>query len=149
MIKLLIFVLVLAFVGPVWAGSWGQGPGRGMNYGLDPCADQESDLNPEQASRMKVVQSNYQESIQPLQMELRDKRIELRMCEPGKGKETVRTTQIRNQVRKLHEKIQEIWLSYKMECRAILTPEQLDRLNAIQGGRGPRPGMGRMGWGDQ
>ena len=148
-IKLLISVLVLAFVSPVWAGSWGQGPGRGMNYGLGPCADTELDLIPEQASRMKAVQSDYQKNLRPLQMELMDKRAELKMCEPGKDKETVRTAQLRHQVRELYERIQEIWLSYKMECRALLTPEQLDRLNSAKGGGGPRPGMGRMGWGDQ
>jgi hypothetical protein len=148
-IKLLICVLVLAFVSPVWAGSWGQGAGRGMNYGLGSCADPELELIPEQASRMKAVQSDFQKSLRPLQMELMDKRAELRMCEPGKGKETGRTTQLRHQVRELHEKIQEIWLSYKMECRSILTLEQLDRLNSGKGGGGARPGMGRMGWGDQ
>ena len=148
-IKLLIYVLVLVFVSPVWAGSWGQGQGRGMNYGLGSCADPELDLSSEQSSRMKFVQSDFQKSLRPLQMELRDKRIDLRMCEPGKGKETVRTTQLRDQVRDLHEKIHEIWLRYKMECRAILTPEQLDRLNSAKGGEGPLPGMGRMGWGGQ
>ena len=149
MIKLLIYVLVLAFVSPVWAGSWGQGPGRGMNYGLGPCADTELDLIPEQASRMKAVQSDYQKNLRPLRMELMDKRAELKMCEPEKGKETVRTTQLRDQVRELHEQIREIWLRYKMECRAILTPEQLDRLNSVKGSGGPRSGMGRMGWADQ
>ena len=148
-IKLLIYVLVLAFVSPVWAGSWGQGPGRGMNYGLGPCADTELDLSWEQASRMKAMQSDFQKNIRPLQIELTDKRAELRMCEPGRGKEMVRTSQLRHQVREIQEKIQEIWLSYKMECRALLTPEQLDRLNSAKGGGGPRPGMGRMGWGDQ
>jgi Spy/CpxP family protein refolding chaperone len=148
-IKLLIYVLVLAFVSPVWAGSWGQGPGRGMNYGLGPCADTELDLIPEQASRMKAVQSDYQKNLRPLRMELMDKRAELKMCEPEKGKETVRTTQLRDQVRELHEQIREIWLRYKMECRAILTPEQLDRLNSVKGSGGPRSGMGRMGWADQ
>jgi hypothetical protein len=149
MIKPLIYALVLAFVSPVWAGSWGQGPGRGMGYGLNPCADTELDLSSEQASRLKVVQSDFQKSLRPLQMELLDKRTELKVCEPGKGKETVRTAQLRNRVRELHEKIGEIWLSYKMECRAILTPEQLGRLSSVQGGQGPRPGMGRMGWGGQ
>jgi Spy/CpxP family protein refolding chaperone len=149
MIKLLIFVLVLAFVSPVWAGSWGQGPGRGMNYGLGPCADTELDLIPEQASRMKALQSDYQKNLRPLRMELMDKRAELKMCELGKGKETVRTAQLRNRIRELHEKIGEIWLSYKMECRAILTPEQLGRLSSVQGGQGPWQGKGRMGWGGQ
>ena len=146
-IKLSICVLVLAFVSPVWAGSWGQGPGRGMNYGLGPCDDPELDLNPEQASRMKVVQSDYQKGIRPLQMELLDKRTELKMCEPGKVKETVRAAQLRNQVRELHEQIREIWLRYKMECRALLTPELLERINSVEGGGGLRPGMGRKGWG--
>ena len=86
MIKLLIYVLVLAFVSPVWAGSWGQGLGRGMGYGLGPCADPDLNLSPEQASRMKVIQSDYQKSIRPLQMEFQDKRIELKMCEPGREK---------------------------------------------------------------
>jgi Spy/CpxP family protein refolding chaperone len=149
MIKLLIYVLVLAFVSPVWAGSWGQGLGRGMGYGLGSCADPDLDLSPEQASRMKVVQSKYQKSLRTLQMEFQEKRIELKMCEPGKGKDTARTTQLRDQVRELQEKIREIWLAYKMECRAILTSEQLDRLNSAKGGGGPRPGMGRMGWGNQ
>ncbi len=148
-IKLLIYVLALAFVSPVWAGSWGQGAGRGMNYDLGPCADLELDLSSEQSSRMKVVQSDFQKSLRPLQMELRVKRIELRICEPGKGKETSRITQLRNQVRELHEQIREIWLRYKMECRAILTPEQLDGISSIQGGGGPRPGIGRMGRGDR
>ena len=143
MIKLLIYLLVLAFVSPVWAGSWGQGPGRGMIYGLGPCADLDLDLSPDQASRMKAIQSDYQKSVRPLRMELLDKRTELRICEPGKGKETVRTTQLRDQLRELQEKIREIWLRYKMECRAFLSPEQLDRLSSAKGGGGPRPGMGR------
>ena len=146
-IKLLIYVLVLAFVSPVWAGSWGQGPGRGMGYGLGPGTYTELDLSSEQAYRMKVIQSDFQKSLRPLQMELLDNRTELKVCEPGKGKETVRTVQLRNRIQELHEKIGEIWLSYKMECRAILTPEQLDRLSSVQGGRGPWPGKGRMGWG--
>ena len=149
MIKLFILVLVLAFVSPIWAGSWGQGPGRGMNHGLGSCADPELDLSPEQTSRMKVIQSNYLEGIRPLQMELRDKRTELKMCEPGKGKETVRTSQLRNRVRELHEQIREIWVRYKMECRTILTPEQLDRLNSVQGGEKSRFRMGRTGWGEE
>jgi len=149
MIKVFLLVFALGFVNPVWASSWGQGPGRGMGYGLGSCADTELDLSSEQASRMKVVQSDFQRSLRPLQMELLDKRTELKVCEPGKGKETVRTSQLRHQVRELHEKIQEIWLAYKMECRALLIPEQLDRLNSAKGGGGPRPGMGRMGWGDQ
>ena len=147
MIKPLICVLVLAFVSPVWAGSWGQGLGRGMNYGLGSCADPELDLSPEQASRMKALQSDYQKSLRPLQMELPDTRTELKMCEPGK--ETVRTTQLRNKVQEIHQQIREISLRYKMDCRAILTPEQLDRLNSAKGPAGLRPGMGRMGWGDR
>jgi len=147
--KLLIYVLVLAFVSPVWAGSWGQGAGRGINYGFGPCADTELNLSPEQSSRLKTVQSEYQKSIRPLKMELQDNKTELRICETGKGKEMARTTQLQNRVRELHEKIQEIWLSYKVECRALLTPEQLDRLNSAKGGGRTRPGMGRMDWGDR
>ncbi len=60
-IKLLICVLVLAFVSPVWAGSWGQGPGRRMNYGLGPCADLELDLSSEQSSRMKADTVRFSE----------------------------------------------------------------------------------------
>ena len=111
MINLLIVVLVLAFVSPVWAGFWGQGPGRGMNYGLGPCADTELDLSSEQASRMKAVQSDFQKNLRPLQIELKEKRTELKVCEPGKGNETVRTSQLRDQVRELQEKIREIWLA--------------------------------------
>ena len=86
MIQLLILIIALVFVSPVWAGPWGQGPGRGMHYGLGPCADPELNLSPEQASRMKALQSDYQKNLRPLRMELMDKRAELRIGEPGNGK---------------------------------------------------------------
>lgn len=143
--KISLIVIALAFVNPVWAGSWGLGGPRGMGYGLGPCADTELDLTAEQASRLKIVQSDYLRSVRPMQMELRDKKAELRICEPNKGNETAMIAQLRDRVRELQQQIREIWLAYKMECRAILTPEQLDRLNSGQDGGGPRSGMGRMG----
>lgn len=133
----------MALGSPALAGSWGRGLGRGMGYGLGPCADTELNLAPDQALKLKAIQSDYLKSIRPLQMELLDKKAELRICEPGMGREAVRAAQLRKRVQEIDEKIREARLRYKMECRALLSPEQLDRLDALKGSGGP-PGMGRM-----
>jgi hypothetical protein len=145
----LLFFMALTLAGPGWAGSWGQGLGRGSGYGLGPCADTELNLSPEQASRLKAVQSEYLKAIRLLQVEITDRKNELRLCEPGRGKETVRTSQLRQLVRERQGQIREIWVRYKMECQSILTPEQLEQIHSIEGSRGPRPGLGRLGWGER
>ena len=139
----LIIVMVVALGSPALAGSWARGMGRGMGYGLGHCTDSELNLTPDQASKLKALQSEYLKSIRPFQMELLDKRAELRICEPGMGREAVRAAQLRRRVQEIDEKIREAWLRYKMECRALLTLDQLDRLDALKG-TGGSPGMGRM-----
>jgi hypothetical protein len=147
--KIYLLFLALSLAGPVWAGSWGQGLGRGMGYGLGHCADPELELSPEQASRLKVVQSEYLKRIRPHQEEITGLKNELRLCKPGRSEETVKASQLRQQIRELQGQIREIWVRYKMECQAILTPEQLEQVHSVEGSRGPRPGLGPMGWGER
>ena len=126
----LIIALLTALGNPALADSWGKGLGRGMGYGLGPCAGTELNLAPGQAAKVKAVQSQYLEAVRPLQRELRIKREELRVCEPGRVREEVRAAQLRREAQEIHEKIREAWFRYKMDCRALLTPEQLDRLDS-------------------
>jgi Spy/CpxP family protein refolding chaperone len=145
----LIVALLLVLGNPAFADSWGKGLGRGMGYGLGPCVDTELNLAPDQAAKVKAVQSQYLEAVRPLQRELRVKREELRVCEPGRVREEVRAAQLRREAKGIREKIREAWLRYKMDCRALLTPEQLDQLDSPKGSGMPRPGLGRMGFGEQ
>jgi hypothetical protein len=126
--SLIIIILLIAMGDTTFAGSWGLGPGRGMGYGLGPCARVELNLTPDQATRLQTLQSEYLERVKPLRKELMVKGAELKVCESEQRMETGRVAQLQKEVRGLHERLHEKWLRYKMKCRDLLTLEQLEQL---------------------
>ena len=149
--KILLIMVMMILSGPaVFAEMRGPGMGMGMGmrygYGLGACGDPELHLSPDQAEKVSRLQHHYLEEVRQLQRQLMLKRAELKVMDSSLAEDTTRLDRKRLEIQELREKIQKIWLNYKMDCRALLTSEQLEQLGPIENGRRHRPGID---WGNR
>jgi Spy/CpxP family protein refolding chaperone len=139
---ILIMILMILFVSPAMAEMRGSGRGMGMRYGYGPgrCADPELNLSPDQSQKVNRLQQGYLTKIRQLQREEMLKRAEWRLLSARGSDETSKLNRSQQEIQAIREKIRETWVNYKMECRTLLTPEQLEQLGTMEKGRWPGPG---------
>ena len=141
---LLVMVMVILSGPPVFAELRGPGMGMGMRYGygLGGCGDPELHLSPDQVEKVRRLQRHYLEEVRLLQRKFMLKRAELGMLNSGNSEEAPVVNRRQQEIQAIREKIRETWITYKIECRALLTSEQLEQLGSMERRPGHRHGMG-------
>lgn len=141
-IVMALFVLAL-FASAAMAGpGYGRGMGYGTGYGISPV----SNLTPEQASKIQVIQQANLKDIAPLQQQLLTKKMELRTAWLSQNPDQAKINVLQKDILALNAKIQEKSTNAKLEMRKVLTPEQQAQLSFYGYGTGYGKGkMARMG----
>jgi len=144
LIVLVMAVAVMFCVSLVWAGPpWGWGHGMGPGYGWS-CYDASNlNLTEEQSVKLRTLQAKYLKEITPLQNKMISLRSEVRLlwnvASPDRDKILAKQKELSELLGQLGEKA----TGYRLDYRAVLTPEQQSRLPAF----GPGMGRGRgPGW---
>lgn len=104
-------------------------------------------LNPtkEQATRMQDIKDRYQTGIRDLRSQLFMKRIEMRrLCsDPTMDQSALMAKE--KELNVLRQRFSEKRTQMRMEWRSILTPEQIQKLDAMTMGREPARDRGKGG----
>ena len=144
--KLIVLALAMAVIlcgSLALAGPRGWGQGMGPGYGRSAYGPSNLNLTEEQSGKLQTLRENYLKEITPLQNQMISLRSEMRLlwnvASPDREKITAKQKEISELQRQLDEKA----VQYRLDCNAMLTPEQLSKMAAFG------PGMGRgygSGW---
>ena len=140
---------------PVPAGTTVQAPmARGMQAmqgtqgmpGMQGMAAMMPDLTPDQQDKMDAIRAAHLKEMMPLRTDLQLKEIELealwRADEPDAKKIVAKVKEIGD----IREKMEVVRINHMLDCRKLMTPEQLKAMKKMGMGRGMRGMMrGQMG----
>ena len=137
-----IFVLVIASSAGAFhhKGMKGQ-PGNKSRSDIT----QSLNLSDEQVTKFKDIRTKNFEQTKEIRTEIFNKNAELDMLWNQINPDAQAIKNKRNEVRELEKQLNEMSVDFRLECRKILTPEQLNRCLAEgKGGFGMKkgPGMG-------
>lgn len=110
----------------------GMGPGNGAGYGMANI-----NLTEEQSAKLQSMREDYLKDVSPLQNRLFGLRSELRLLWNAVEPERDKITAKQKELSELQSQLQEKTTAYRLDCRAMLTPEQQSQMAAAG------PGMGR------
>jgi Spy/CpxP family protein refolding chaperone len=131
-------IMILALAAAAYAGpGWGWG-GR---HGMGPVW---KDLTPEQQTKAKELRLQFLKKIEPLVTELRHNRIEMMELASKPKPDDQAVEKKREEIWALQDKIRNEHRAMGKEFRALLTPEQKQKLGerGFGGGWGFGPGRG-------
>lgn len=148
-VMVLAVALVMALAVPALAFGPGGGPGWG-NCGYGGLGRMAAlNLTPEQQDKMFQIMNKNQAELSQMRYDLMKKRLDARtlFADPKADEATITAKQ--KEIITLQDKLREKMLQVRLEQRKVLTPEQLQKLNAIGygPGRGYGRGFGRGGYG--
>jgi Spy/CpxP family protein refolding chaperone len=123
-----------AFGGP-WGGMQG-GPGCGMN----PCFGSNMNLTDAQKAQLQPKHDSFMTEMSPLRDELFSKKMELREMWKKANPSQAEISAKQQEIRAIQTQMQEKATEYQLECRQMLTPEQLEKMNTTLGSCGGRGG---------
>ena len=121
----------------------GAGYGLGRGYGMGPCTASNLDLTAEQSAKLQSVRETYLKDITPLQNQLFSKRAEFRLLWAETNPDRDKIFAKQKEILEIQKQLGEKATQYRLDCRAMLTPEQQSKMAAFG------PGMGRgngSGW---
>ncbi len=131
----ILFCGSLALAGP---RGWGHrmGPGTGNGYGISNL-----NLTEAQSAKLQSLRENYLAAITPLQNRMFALRSELRLLWNAAAPDREKITAKQKEISAVESQMEEKATTYRLDCRAVLTPEQQSQMAAA----GPQMGRG-YGW---
>nr|WP_320017045.1 Spy/CpxP family protein refolding chaperone [uncultured Desulfobacter sp.] len=131
--NLITLILLAGSQAMAWPGSGHSGAGPGNGYA---CNRADLDLTPEQSVQLLKLRTVFIKAVTPFQNQMITLRSELQMlwnaAQPDKEKIFAKEKEMSD----LRGKISEIRTTYQLDCRAVLTPEQLTRTRLAEKGHG-------------
>lgn len=118
------------------AGPWGPGMG--------PRAALLLELTPDQSAELQALDEAHWKEVAPLRNELLAKREELRQLMAVSESDRAAVLAKQREIHEVQGRIRELGVQHQLDRRALLTPEQQQKL-ADLGGPGYRGGRGRDG----
>jgi len=128
----MMFTGSLALAGP---RGWGQGMGPGYCWTNDAAAS--LNLTEEQSGKLQTMRENYFREITPLRNEMLSVGSELRLLWSNAGPDREKILTKQRELSNLQTQLDEKAALYRLDCRALLTPEQQSNMASFG------PGMGR------
>lgn len=116
-----VLVMTMAFVlsaSLALAGPGGWGGGMGPGYGWYPYA---ASPTPEQSEEVRVRQEAYLKEITPLQNDLFNKKMELRILWAQANPDQKKIMAKQREINELQQELQEIATQHQFEIRKILS----------------------------
>jgi len=136
-------VMALLAAASVYAGQGGMGSGPGMGKG----AAMWGDLSKEQQAQVATLRVEFMKKIHPLRTEMGQKRIELtELASKEKPDEQV-IQKKREEMWALQDAMRNERRAMTTKFRALLTPEQREKIGPMGAGMGFGGGIGRCGFG--
>jgi periplasmic protein CpxP/Spy len=135
--KVIWSVMVLLFVSAVATTAFASGCGRGPGYG--PCPEggfqgpAGLDLTAEQMQKIKQIREMQWREMRPLQKQTFAKRDEIRKLwlEPNPDQAKIMAAQ--KEMQSLRDQIEDKTTAFYLEASKILTPEQKDKIQYLDG----------------
>lgn len=132
------FIILTGSQAMAWPGSGHSGTGHGNGYA---CNGADLDLTPDQSVQLLKLKTAFIKAVTPFQNQMITLRSELRIlwnvAQPEKEKILAKEKEMSD----LSTKISEIRTTYQLDCRAVLTPDQLARTRfaekGMETGHGP------------
>lgn len=130
------------------AGPWGpgrdKGPGMGK-MGMGPRAAEALGITEEQKLQLRTLNEAHRNETAPLRNEMLAKREEMRRlwADPSADADELRARQ--GEIRALRAQMADAGMEHQLARRALLTPEQMEKLADLDTGRGKRHGRGQGG----
>lgn len=138
--KLIVVTVSLAimFCGSLaLAGPRGWGNGMGHGYGVSNL-----NLTEEQSGQLQSLRENYLQEIEPLRNRMVALRSELRLLWNTDSLDREKITAKQKEISGLQGQLEEKATAYRLDCRAVLTPEQQSQMAAAGPGMGGGYGPG-------
>lgn len=127
------------------AGPRGSGQGMGPGMGGAGCLAADLNLTAEQSGKLQSLQETYLKEITPLQNRMFAARSEMRLLWNSADPDRDQIAAKQKAIAELNNQLEEKAIAYRLDCRAVLTPEQRSQMAAA----GPNMGTGRgSGMGD-
>ena len=105
------------------------GPHKGMPHGNQNRCDviQSLNLSDEQTEKFKEIRAKRFEQTKGIRTEMHSKNAELDMLWKQANPDAQAIKNKMNEISDLQKQLNAISVDFRLECRGILTPEQLDR----------------------
>jgi Spy/CpxP family protein refolding chaperone len=118
------FILLAGSQAMAWPGGGHSSMGPGNGYA---CNRADLDLTPEQSNQLIKLRTAFIKAVTPFQNQMITLRSELQMLWDAAQPEKEKIFAKEKEMSDLRGKISEIRTTYQLDCRAILTPDQLAR----------------------
>ncbi|MDZ7696284.1 MAG: Spy/CpxP family protein refolding chaperone [Deltaproteobacteria bacterium] len=138
--KLIVLALV---VGMMFTGSLALAGSRGWGHGMSPgycwsnAGASNLNLTEEQSGKLQTLREDYVKEITPLQNQMISLRAEMRLLWNAAGPEAEKILAKQRELSGIQAQLDEKAAQYRLDCRAMLTPEQQSKMTSFG------PGMGR------
>ena len=138
-----LFLTVMLFGSMAFAGPGGYGHGKGFACGDTDFRASGLNLTEEQTGKLQALKENYLQEITPLKNREFALRSELRLLWSAENPDRDKIMAKQQEISGLKSQLAEKSTAYRLDFRALLTPEQQSKIAAA----GPclRDGHGR-GW---
>jgi Spy/CpxP family protein refolding chaperone len=132
--------LAILFCGSAaFAGPRGSGQGMGPGMGGAGCDAAELNLTEEQSDKLQSLRETYLKEITPLQSRMFAARSEMRLLWNTADPDRDQIVAKQKAISELKSQLEEKAIAHRLDCRAVLTPEQRSQMAAA----GPGMGTGR------
>lgn len=143
--KVIVLALAVAvmFTGSLaMAGPRGWGQGMSPGYGWSTYRASNLNLTEEQSGKLQMMRENYLKEITPLQNRMISLRSEMRLLWNAASPDREKITAKQKEISELQRQLDEKATAYRLDCRAVLTPEQQSKMAAFGSGIGRGYGPG-------